>query len=502
MAYATRLKCPFFSKDGKAYQIWFEFLSWGGGVTTITGRESPGIIEWSRRGVDVFTPIRASHVEIGLWRKSLTELDVLLDAATNEWRIRIVSGTSQAAIDGSVYEEYWLGYLVLDNYEDSTTKIPDELDLEANDGLGQLKNVPYTDASGSPELAYTGRESYRDIARRCLDKLGFSLPFRMASRMYPDGVAATVDPWDKMEADNAIFYDDDGKALDCYHVLQQLLYRMSSELFQRDGSWHFIAIELQDGSDYTVYKYTDVGAADGTDTQGVALDVDALVIAETIKRDTGQRGFIQPYGRVSLRFNHGLIPSLIHGGSFEVTFTRGDQGSVEVGEAWADFWTLNGVGVEVRFAGLTKYVRDRSGPRGYMGAHGQRNYFVGNYHLFIPAFFHGSTRDLDTVKAAIISQGLYAEQEGDTLTTGQKIAFSGRIRIPYNVGEGRGKFQAYWRIWITGSEYIMLSDGSWFDATGDTEAQRTQTIKPEGDQWGDNGLELDLEFNFEFISDA
>jgi hypothetical protein len=504
MAYATRLKCPYFSKDGKAYQIWFEQESWGGGVTTISGRDSPAIIEWSRRGIDVFSPIRASHVELEIWRKTNDELDVLLDATTNEWRIRIVSGTSQAAIDGSTYDEYWLGYLVLDNYEDSTTVIPDGLNLEANDGLGQLKNIPYTDASGDPEVAYTGRESYRDIARRCLDKLGFSLPFRMASRLYPDGVAATVDPWDKMEADNSIFYDEEGVAMKCHEVLQQLLYRMTSELFQRDGTWHFIAVELQDGSDYTVYKYTDVGAADGTDTQGVALDVDALVVAETIMREPGQRGFIQPIGVTSLRYNHGLIPSLIRGGSFSEPYFRGGRGRVETGELWSDFWTLSSGGPpdpEVRDASGSRFVRNTTGPRGFTTGRGGL-YYTGNAVLFIPAFFHGTSRNPDTVKAAIISEGLYAEQEGLEIESGQRLAFIGKIRIPHLAGDGKGVFPVYWQLWIDGTDYILWPDGSWHDATAESEAERTQTLGPEGTEWGVSGTKLDSEEPFEFISEA
>lgn len=504
MAYATRLKCPFFSKDGKAYQIWFEFLSWGGGVTTITGRESPGVIEWGRRGIDMFTPIRGSHVEIALWRKSVSELDVLLDAATNEWRIRIVSGTSQAAIDASTYDEFWLGYLVLDNYEDSTIAIPDQLNLEANDGLGQLKRIPYTDASGSPEVAYTGRESYRVIARRCLDKLGYSLPFRMASRMYPDGVAATVDPWDKMEADNAIFYDDDGNAMECYEVLQQLLYRMSAELFQRDGSWHFIAVELQDGADYTVYKYLANGTADGTDTQGVALDVDALVVAETILREPGNRGFIQPAGVTSLRFNHGLIPSLIHAGSFEGKYLRGGRGRVEVGEAVADFWTFSlGVGIGnpvVRDVSGALYEQAATGPRGF--SRGVGSYYTGNAVCFIPADFHGTSRNPATVKGIVVTTFPYIFQQGDPIATGQRVAFRIKIKIPYDAGAGSGRFQVYWLIEIVGQNYVLYPDGSWHDSTAESETDKTQTIVDDGDNWGDNGLLLKQVYEFDFISDT
>lgn len=504
-AHATRLKCPFFSKDGKAYQIWFQQDGWAGGVTTISGRGSPVSIEWGRRGIDIFTPIRGSHSAIALWRKTVTELDVLLDADTNEWLIIVVSGTSQAAIDAATFDEFWRGYLVLDNYEDSTIAIPDELDLEANDGVGELKNIPYTDASGSPEVAFTGRESFRVIARRCLDKLGYSLPFRMASRLYADGEPTSVDPWDKMECDNSIFYDDDGTAMSTYQVLQQLLYRMSAELFQRDGAWHFIAVELQDGTAYTVYKYTAGGAADGTTTQGVALDVDTLVTAETVLREPGRRGFIQPVGITSLRFNHGLIPSLIHGGTFSESFLRGGRGRVSTGELWSDFWTLSsGVGISdpiVRDASGARYTREYFGPRGF-GRSSLGGYYTGNGVLFIPADFHGSSRVPDTVKGVVVTTMPFATQTGDPIAAGQRIVFTGTIKIPHNAGAGKGRFQTYWRIEIVGQDRILLTDGTWHDSTAESETDKAQTISPEGDNWGDQGVTLDQVRRFSFESEA
>lgn len=509
MAFDARLKSKFFSRDGSAYQIWIEDES-GSGVVEVKGQASPIVLDAGRRGIDPFVPIIGSKAELALWNKAGSEFDDLLDADTQEFRVRLVSGTSHAAIDADTYDTKWLGYLILDNFDEDTVVLPAELSLEANDGLAELKNVPYTDDSGMTEVAYTGVESYRVIAKRCLDKLGYSLPFRMASRLFPDSVAKTVDPWDNMEADNRVFYSDEGEAASCYEVLQQLLYRMSSQLYQVDGSWQFIAYELQDGSSYTVYLYDAGGSADGTDTQGTAIDIDALIAAGTATRDSGRRGFIQPIGSAALQYNHGILPSLIRGGTFESQFFRGGRGTVESGDDYTDYWTFSsGVGVgdpEVRDANGQSYQRDNYGPRGFGRSAGSSTYYTGNGVLFIPADFHGTSRDPDTVKSYVVGNTPYADGLDQAVTTGQKIVFKGTVKIP---GEesgwsyfSRNLFQAYWRLEIDGADYILAGDGTWEASGAYSEAQKTQHIVPPGDEWGDSGLQLNGEYSFEFISEA
>lgn len=504
MAWGKRLYSKWFSADGLAYQAWLEQDSYAAGTTQFSVQEDPAVIDRGRQDVDFFSPVRGTSAKLAVWIKTDGELDVLLDAATHEWRLRIVSGASHAAIDAATYDTVWIGYLILDNYQDDTVHLPSQLELEAIDGLSELDKVPYTDDSGSPEVAYTGREDFFTVAKRCLDEIGYSLPIRTACRIYPDGVAATVDPWVNLELDNAIFYDTEGNARSCLGVLRQLCYATGSILVQEDGLWKFIQVDLLDGTDYDVYDYDTSGSADGTDTDGAAIDLDAALAAETAFREGGKRSFFQPVGLTLAHFAHGLVPSLIHAGSFDGVVNRGGRGVVDAGEDPDDYWTFVGSGGDAPVvrdsSGARYYERQNFGGRGEIGR-GQR-YLTGDGVAFIPAFAHGSSRDLDTIKAAVVTDNRNVYQSGETVEAGQRIVFSGKIRIPKNSGDGTRRYQAYWRLEITGSHQCLEADGSWTDETGNPTEDRLRYIVNPGDEWGDGGLAMDTEYTFRFVSEA
>ena len=509
MAYALRFFGKYQSADGTAQQIWLEQEGFGGSESQVQVQADPVVIEQGRRGIDIFSPIRASRCVISLYRTTAAQLDALFGGSSLDWQVRIVSGTTQEDIDNGTFDVVWQGFLVLDNYEDSTVDLPDEIQLEAIDGLSLLHNIPYTDTSGT-EAAYTGREAVRLIANRCLKKTTLGLSYYTSSRLFADSVAKTVDPWDNIEIDNAVFYsDEDGAALSCYDVLKICCYRMLSILFQRDGIWHFVALDVVTGSAYDVYTYDTSDAAGSTGTGGVSYDIDSLLSAGTIYRETGKRGFLQPMGSASVHFNHGVVPPLIRGGSFNSAQTRrGFRGSVDFGDDYTDYWTLYG-DAEVVDSNGTPY-RTSQGQRGDVGSGRSWLYYTEDSELFIPAFFHGTSVNSETVKTTVVSNNRagangtgYAEAVGSQIETGQKIVFRATIRLPYNAGDGEGRYMAYWKIEIDGEDYVLGSDGSWIDSSLLIEGQKAQYVaNPGSGDWGSTGLVLDREYTIEIFSDA
>ena len=503
---AKQFHTSFFSRDGNAYQIWIEKDSFAGSSTELKPQSDPGIIDWGRRGVDKFTPILGSVLRCNAWREAVDTLDDLITSDPQEYMMRVVKGDTQALIEAGTYETVWLGYPILDNYQDSTMRLPDGITIEAADGLSDLKSIPYWDDSTDYPEAYTGRETARTILTRILAKLGYLLPLRTACRWFPDGVAKTSDPWDNIEFDNAAFISDDGLVFDCYEVLRQLLYRTASILYQYDGNWWAVQPELIDGTNYTVYQYTNAGVADGTATKGAATDLDTALPAGTVLRSAGRRKFTEPISFVSLQYNHGLVPSLIHGGDFQVTYASTLRGDAGVRENYSDFWTLTGSGVVARSGVKSQIVGTRGGLRGEPRGEQVRAFTDGV--LFIPALFHGTSRVWSTVKTAQLADAKYATNVGDNVETGQRISFQGSVKIPFNAGNGNGRYMSYWLLWIeatAGNNYYMDSSGAWNDVgSGVTVPTPTlmQYIVPPGDEWGDGGLLLDTEYAFQFISDT
>ena len=497
---AVRFKGKFTGADDLPYQVWIEDDNYGDAATLVALGDVPIEIFTGREGIDPFTPIKASHVQVNVWKQSAGQFDALFSAATGEVAIRLVTGDTHTLIDAGTYTTEWYGIADFGGYQESVTVLPDLVQFEAVDGLSLLENIPYTDTTGT-EAAYEGRENYRTILQRILGKIGFAAPYRIASRLFPDGVAKTVDPWSNLQSDNARFYDEEGRAMSCYDVLRMLLYRTTCQIFHRGGEWHVVDLAVMTGSSYTVYKYTSAGAADGTTTDGTAYDIDTLISGETVRRETGVRSFLPAIGKASIRFDHGLIPSLIKAGDFRTAQARlGYRGSVGYGDDYTDHWTLSGTGVVVRDASGNLYNRE-TGPRGSVG----RNelYYTGDAVCFIPATFHGGSTVNATVKSYVVATAARtATQTGDAVDTGQQIAFRGTIKIPYNAGEGRGRYMTYWTIEIDGQDYVLGSDGAWIDSTGFSAADKAQYIMPPGDEWGDGGVNLDTEYTFEFISET
>lgn len=497
MAYAKRFYGKWFGRDGYAYQVFLEQDGYEGAASEVVLREEPLVLGKGRRGIDQFSPIRAGYARISIWKTVEDQFDVFDGAASDEWQVRVVRGTTQTAIDGDTYTERFLGFLILDNFEDSTSILPTALDLEAIDGFERLRNTPYIDTSEDPQVPFEGVEKVRVIAKRCLDLIGLTLPYETASRLFPDGVTPNVDPWDNLELDNAQFINNKGQALSAYDVLKICCYRTLSIVYQLNGKWHFRALDILTGSSHTVYRYTDTGTTDGSYTSGAAIDIDTLFAAGSILRLAGRRGRLQPVSAASLVFNHGLIPNLLHAGDFEGTKRRLTREGSIYGEDPDDYWARSGTGVIFRTSSAAVTRSEALGQT--VGA--TRSTVSASTVLFIPEITHGFTRDLDAIRGIIVAGGGYGSQESETVEAGERVSFSGEVRITKD-SSSDGLYPIWYHVQIVGSEYILLADGTWHDGTSETLAEQLQVIVPvdEAEDFGETGAYIGTTYGFRITS--
>lgn len=482
----------FASVDGGAYEIHLLKKGYGGASSEVTLQADPLTIDWGLRGAEIYTPILASNATSNNWRLEGTELLGLIGAKSGDYLMEVLRESSRV----------WVGRVETDIYQQSTMSGPSSVQVKAIDGIAALENVRYTDTSGPSEAAYEGRENFLTIFLRCVNKLDYQLPVRIACNLFAEQAASTsVDPFVNLEIDQEIFYNEEGEAWTCYDIIRVLMYGTKCQLFQRDGSWNIIARELMDGSGYTVYKYTSGGSANGTEADGVAIDIDTLFAAEDVDRLQGHLTLRQQYGGSSVRYDHGPIPSLIDFGDFRLVPDQDEQeGHVPIKDA-EDYWIVaNGSGGD---AEIRQRVKTYSFVTGGIRVVGATQVARKEGYLWVEGFMHGGTKDLDDIREFVVDVSGRGEQLGRfSIEEDDIIAFLGNIELKHT-GSGTpseaGLFNTLYELNIWGSNWYLANDGTWFETADSYE--RAQYLFPPGNKFRDDGIQLNTPTDFRIISE-
>ena len=465
----------FGSADGNVYQVRLHDSDFDGASTEFP-LESVLFVR-GRRGADIFTPIRASSVELVGYKLSSTALDELLGAEVGRFTKEIWRGADHATLDGGGGSMYWKGIVQTDLGEDDTASEISSISITATDGLSLLRDVSYLDTTGEEPAPFTGRPTHLETIRVCLDKIGYSLPISVSGSWYPEEGAGGDVLWEHAEVDQAIFYDDDGSPASCYEVLKQILYPYGGILFWRDGRFVIIQKEQIGASTYTTRDYDETDTFTGTTVYGSTAD------ADLVTRLTGQRTYKTAHGGLTVVYNHGNIPSLIRSGDFSD----------------ASEWTLGASGGEIRTSGGRRLVPPRDIGRYNPGR--IERIKVG----FIPAFHFGSDTSFGAFRDAIKASNRYVTQTGEEVQAGDIIAFTGRFRIPYNEGDGNGLYNTFFELQIGSNADAYLSrSGAWYTPSGSDDLQ---PMRVAGSEYNDYGFALSRDpgegwYDFTIISEA
>lgn len=449
----------FGSKDGNVYQVRLHDSAYDGDPGEFPLQSVRSVK--GRRGADIFTPIRASSVELTGYKLTEDALDELLGAEVGRFTMEIWRGESHDALDLGGGELYWKGIVLTDLGEDDTASSVSDISIAATDGLSLLREVSFLDTTGEEPLPYSGRMTHLETITACLAKIGYSLPVSVSGFWYPNAGSGGDILWEHAEVDQSIFYDDAGRPASCYEVIKQVLYPYGGILFWREG--RFVVIQKpQIGSGaYTTNDYDDTGEGDGTTVLGATVNADSAV------RHSGQRTLKSAVGGATVVYNHGNIPNLIRSGDFE-----------EDGE-----WSFGAAGGEIRSSGGQRLV----GPRGNVG-----RYSAGRVQRikvgFVPAFMFGTDTSFTAFRDAIKGSNRYLFQAGEEVQAGDIISFSGRFRIPHFEGAGQGLYNTFFELQIgTNVDGYLSRSGEWYEPTGSDDLQALQIP---GSKYNDYGFSL------------
>ena len=261
--YGKRLYINWAGFNDNLYRFDIYERDYAGTASERDGCPSCCVIDWGDGANEDFATIVGSKATVQFYSDTQGEFSAFYAADKRQFYGELIF------LYNSNEYRVWRGWIVPEQRNEQLDFEP-VVALTFMDGLGELKNTDFLDASGN---AYTGRLSYISIISTILAKLETGFNIYTSSSFRPSGT--TGDAFANMYVDVSIY---DG--MNCAEVLEQLLKNariMQTWKNSADSFWFiqdFGCMEIA-GADtdltgytgYTTYIYDSTGAATGSETK-------------------------------------------------------------------------------------------------------------------------------------------------------------------------------------------------------------------------------------------
>ncbi len=262
--------------DNRGHKRTLEILKkdYEGDILPIIGTDSPAIIRYENQD-DFYNPIIGSSCEINIKVTDDVNYDEFSNFNEREYKVRILAGQEDDTITldsplwqvantnwnetetlwakSDVFEVYWEGFLIFDNYIEQLISKPYNLKLLAIDSLGTLDsyNSPYggieTENNGNIKVASGDQNNYdsafyyiKEILK--LTGLDFDIYIQnnIRGKIFNTVITQSL----------TIFHDiyihefgltEDFVRRNAKEVLKELLINTNSRIFQSNASWYIIS---------------------------------------------------------------------------------------------------------------------------------------------------------------------------------------------------------------------------------------------------------------------
>lgn len=189
-----------------------------------------------------------------------------------------ISGTSlemviQADVDGELTSLYtvdnkkflvelyknnsliWTGYVLPEKYSEPYVPVPYDVSVTASDGLGILKDIPFT---------LSGEKTLFEVTRFCCNQTGMTLDFIVFSSLVESSMNTGNSMLVQTSLDVSTFQDKT-----CYEVLESILTSLDAFITEANGKW---VIARYTDLDKEGFLYSNTGGSSGK----VSLDPPVL----------------------------------------------------------------------------------------------------------------------------------------------------------------------------------------------------------------------------------
>ena len=258
---------------------------------------NPVIIDWKGKGSDKYRSIVPSECILNVISKQDFEYITLFSSDEKEHKVDIYK-------NGSVF---WKGFIMPDVYNEPYVAPPYNMTVSAVDGLATLDSYQYELVEDKVNLL--------DVVRYCLKKIGHDIKIYDATFILPN-IEDSGSGLQKNYAKNKAF-----KGLNCYEVLERVLFSQASRISQVKGKWHIVPIDALIG-EYKAREFNmESSSLTPVSTVDPVIEIGDIRQGEPFFMRAYQALTIKPaYKELKLTYDYGLNDQLIKNNEFEGEF--------------------------------------------------------------------------------------------------------------------------------------------------------------------------------------
>ncbi len=231
MAFGVKYRLEF--SDHKENKRKVEILkdSYTGSVLPMIGTDNPVEIDWQNKD-DIYANIIGSTCTLNLLATDSVSYENFLINGENEWKIRI------SHWNGSSYDVFWEGFVVIDGYKEAIASTPYEISLKAFDGLGLLDgfDAPYSDTT-----AVDNYDTLFYYLKEILAITGNSFDIYISNRIREASGSTNDTLFHDIDINEFGVMNENLTYKNAYELLELILKATNSRIFQSYGRWYIIS---------------------------------------------------------------------------------------------------------------------------------------------------------------------------------------------------------------------------------------------------------------------
>ena len=257
MAYKQKYKTSWYDWYGRLNEVYLREKDYTGSEEIVQVMDPPISLELNEANEDPYSQaIRGSVVRLNLEDNTGFKFLSILTVSNKQYQV-------VWRIEGL---DYWIGWVAPSEFQHPYSLAPYGVQITATDGLATLKSFNFTG---------TGKKSLMNILGICLSKIATG--FQGGGPGIGDRVIYLYENINKYETNHnktnadspltqtyldcdEVFYDNDGVAMNCYDVVNKVLFNFGVELRMSDGAWHIIQLNIVSNT-YIRRKYRMLGTA-------------------------------------------------------------------------------------------------------------------------------------------------------------------------------------------------------------------------------------------------
>lgn len=234
MAKAEKYRYSFKSHEGQTCVVRFDFEGFAGSSTTLVGSARPFVLKEFNTDDDIFKPLRPQMAEMSFIASvsGVSIDDFLMD---NDDDVIVY-------FDFGSWTNYWSGYMLQDDFQETWIDTNHILTLRATEGIGQLKDVKLTD--GGAELI--GRYTPLEIIQFAMAQSVQSFTdYKIFSNLFHSSMTdtSTNTGIDQCYVDAKTFMNNPSEYDNSYDALEKVNKSWNQTLYMYKGKWVIFRME-------------------------------------------------------------------------------------------------------------------------------------------------------------------------------------------------------------------------------------------------------------------